>query len=205
MASACVAICELATRARPKAPARARRRIIVSCVAGAAGRVSKDGFGTPRGSGRDALVAVLGHQVQATVPLRVSGAIAIIPPQKKVEEVDGDKTERIGTDAAPAEGIIHRCGVAGPNHRSAGACAHSIRPRKLRARRAYRLAHTSPRANTACDFRRWAGTSQGRADPRNQGGRYGVDSAGREALAWRRAEYRHDSHRNAGGARRQAR
>ncbi len=50
-----------------------------------------------------------------------------------------------------------------------------------------------------------ARAGQGRAGPGNPPGRRGLDSAGREALARRVADQRHDSHRHAGSARRQLR
>ena len=79
----------------------------------------------------------------------------------------------------------------------AGAGARGIKPRRVRARRAYRLAHSSARANALRDPGCRAGTDQGRPDPRDQGGRRGLDSAEREALAWRRADLGHGPCRDA--------
>ena len=66
--------------------------------------------------------------------------------------------------------------------------------------------HTHPLGQTlACHLRRRTRAGEGRADPRDQGRRHGVDSAERDPLARRCAEHRHGSYRDAGSARRQAR
>ena len=56
--------------------------------------------------------------------------------------------------------------------------------------RAHRLAHPSARPDALCDLRRRPGAGQGRTDPRNPARRRRLDSAGREALAWRVADQR---------------
>src|SRR4051812_36510547 len=66
----------------------------------------------------------------------------------KAEDTHGHQTERLSTDAPSAEGIVHRRGVAGPDHRGAGACTYPRRACELRARRAYGVAHPSPLGQT---------------------------------------------------------
>ena len=67
------------------------------------------------------------------------------------------------------------------------------RERHLRARRPHGLAYPSARSDPDRHLGLRTGAALGRPDRGNPAGRRGVDSAGREALAWRRAEHRDDA------------
>ena len=94
------------------------------------------------------------------------------------------------------------CRIRDHCHRGAGAAG--LHPRLASSPGARTAWHSHPLGPDALrDLRRRPGAGQGRTGPGNPARRRRLDSAGREALAWRVADQRHDPHRHAGSARRQ--
>ena len=93
---------------------------------------------------------------------------------------------------------LHRHGVAGPDHPGARSGAVALGLGAFRAGRAHGLAHPSARADFAHHLRHRPRADLGRADPPGPRRRYGVDPAGREALARRHPRTRHGAYRHAG-------
>ena len=73
----------------------------------------------------------------------------------------------------------------------------------LRARRTHGVAHASARSDSHHHGRSRMGADRRRTDRGNSAGRRGVVSSGRETLARRNADYRHDAYRGAGISERQ--
>jgi hypothetical protein len=67
--------------------------------------------------------------------LRHANTAAIITAQTEESE-NGHSHQRLGADAAAAEGVVHRRGLAGPDHRGAGAGAPARRAGPIREIRA---------------------------------------------------------------------
>src|ERR1700758_5011051 len=126
-------------------------------------------------------------------------------PHRKGEYDHGHLQLWFATDASRAGGELHRHGVAGAYHRSAGPGARARGLGPFRTGSAHRLAHASARPDVIRRLRRGPGTKLGWENARDQSGRRCLDSAKRKALARRRAGDEHGSCRHPRGARRQAR
>ena len=127
-------------------------------------------------------------------------------PHKKVEETDGDQARAVrcrrgGSRRNSFTGVVWQDPII-----------EAPAPARIRAGRvsfepgARTAWHTHPLGQTLHVIS-GVGRVQAKGGPIREikAGRHGVDSAGREALARRRAEHRHGAYRDAGGARRQAR
>src|SRR5262252_1768179 len=111
----------------------------------------------------------------------------------------GYQTVGLHALAPPACGLFHRHGVAGPDHRGAGAGAHQGRLRALRTAGAHRMAYPSARPDLARHVRRGSGCALGRPGAGDPSRRHGLDRTGGKALARRRSRYGDGAHRAARG------
>src|SRR6185312_6523650 len=84
---------------------------------------------------------------------------------------------RLKTVAPRSGRVVHRRGLAGPDHRSARAGAAAFGPRAFRARRAHPLAHPSARPDIMHSLRHRPGADLGRTGARSPRRRRGLDSA----------------------------
>ena len=112
----------------------------------------------------------------------------------------GDRARGSPGLAGRTRGLVHRACAHRPGDRRAGGGAPRRGRRHLRAGRPHALAHAPARPDAARHRRAWLGGARGRRARGAAAGGCSLVRAGREALARRLVDRRHDARGGAGGA-----